>query len=295
MVEPSKSDATPSSPLAGSLPPPMPIDRPYYYKAALLPFPAQTAETSTDAANASASALGQQLRFIYPRNAARERSHRSSPRQTLFFGRISPTTLQASPAMALSPSAQATSPLARQLLRHVSSGLVAAAFHRPAPAISLPSAPRGADDVALAASHHQRLWPAPSPKGRPGAPRQGSGGQVHHAAPAMATIASVVTPPTNALTAATTHVVTRGPARPGLPAQGGGGKTHGAPAAAKARAVMRGPAPPARPKEGSGGKVHVVSPAAMSSASVLMRGPAPPGHPAEGAGGRGGSIHAIAS
>lgn len=204
---------------------------------------------------------------------------------------------QHSTAMALSPSAQATSPLARQLLRHVSSGLVAAAFHRPAPAISLPSAPRGADDVALAASHHQRLRPAPSPKGRPGAPKQGSGGQVH-AAPAMATIASAVMPPTNAVTAAaaTTHVVTRGPARPGLPAQGGGGgKTHGAPAAAKARAAMPGPAPPARPKEGSGGKVHVASPAAMSSASVLMRGPAPPGHPAEGAGGRGGSIHSISS
>ncbi|PWZ45054.1 hypothetical protein Zm00014a_021513 [Zea mays] len=199
--------------------------------------------------------------------------------------------------MALSPSAQATSPLARQLLRHVSSGLVAAAFHRPAPVISLPSVQRGADDVALAASHHQRLRPAPSPKGRPGIPRQGSGGQVHHAAPTMATIASAVMPPTNAVTASvvTTHMVTRGPARPGLPAQGGGGKTHGAPAAAKARAALRGPAPPARPKEGSGGKVHVVSPAAMSSASVLMRGPAPPGHPAEGAGGRGGSIHAISS
>ncbi|AQK41217.1 hypothetical protein ZEAMMB73_Zm00001d024447 [Zea mays] len=57
--------------------------------------------------------------------------------------------------MALSPSAQATSPLARQLLRHVSFGLVAAAFHRSAPTISRPSVPRGADDVALAASHHQ--------------------------------------------------------------------------------------------------------------------------------------------
>jgi hypothetical protein len=46
---------------------------------------------------------------------------------------------------------------------------------------------------------------APSPKGRPGAPRQGSGGHVH-AAPAMGTIA---------------RVVMRRPTPPGPPAQGG--------------------------------------------------------------------------
>ncbi|CAD6266052.1 unnamed protein product [Miscanthus lutarioriparius] len=211
--------------------------------------------------------------------------------------------------MALSPSAP-TSPLPRQLLRYVSSGLVAA-LHRPAPTISLPSAPRGVD---AAASEAQRLRAAsraaPSPKGRPGGPRQGSGGHVH-AVPAMATIgARVVTPmrrptppgtpsqgsggKTNAVTsAATTHVLMRGPAPPGRPAEGSGGKVYAVSPAATARVLMGGPARPGRPAEGSGGKVHAVSPAA--TASVLMRGPARPGPPAEGAGGRGGIIHAIAS
>ncbi|CAD6266054.1 unnamed protein product [Miscanthus lutarioriparius] len=96
--------------------------------------------------------------------------------------------------MALSPSSAPTSPLPRQLLRYASSQLVAA-LRRPAPIISLPSAPRGVDAAAVASPRLRaasRAAPAPSSKGRPGAPRQGSGGQVH-AAPAMATIARVVT------------------------------------------------------------------------------------------------------
>jgi len=164
----------------------------------------------------------------------------------------------------------------------VSSGLFAA-LHRPAPTISLPSAPRGVD---AAASEAQRLRAAsraaPSPKGRPGGPRQGSGGHVN-AAPAMATVAArVVTP-------------MRRPTPPGPPALGSGGRTNAVTTAATAAAhvVKRGPAPPGRPAEGSGGKVHAGSPAA--TARVLMRGPAPPGPPAEGAGGRGGIIHAVAS
>ncbi|KAG0522701.1 hypothetical protein BDA96_07G060300 [Sorghum bicolor] len=183
--------------------------------------------------------------------------------------------------MAYSPSSAPTSPLPRQLLRYVSSGLVAA-LHRPAPTISLPGAPRGVD-AAAAASQRLRVIvsrAAPSPKGRPAAPRQGSCGHVH-AAPAMATIAArVVTP-------------MRRPTPPGPPAQGSGGKVHAVSPAATATLLMRGPAPPSRPAEGSGGKVHAVSPAA--TARVLMRGPAPPGSPAEGAGGRGGIINAIPS
>ncbi|CAD6246847.1 unnamed protein product [Miscanthus lutarioriparius] len=178
--------------------------------------------------------------------------------------------------MALSPSAP-TSPLPRQLLRYVSSVLGVALDRRAPPTISLPSAPRGVDVAAVS----QRLQAAPSPKGRPGAPRQGSGGHVN-AAPAMATVAArVVTP-------------MRRPTPPGPPAQGSGGKIHAALAAATtARVVMRGPAPPGPPAQGRGGKVHAVSPAA--TARVLTRGPAPPGPLAEGAGGRGGIIHAIAS
>jgi len=186
--------------------------------------------------------------------------------------------------MALSPSSAPTSPLPRQLLRYASSGLVAA-LHRPAPTITLPGAPRGVD-AAAAASQRLRVivsrGAAPSPKGRPGAPRQGSGGHVHHAAPAMATIAARMAVPM------------RRPTPPGQPAQGGGGKVHAvSPAATTATVLMRGPAPPGRPAEGSGGKVHAVSPAA--TARVLTRGPAPPGSPAEGAGGRGGIINAIPS
>ncbi|CAD6246846.1 unnamed protein product [Miscanthus lutarioriparius] len=180
--------------------------------------------------------------------------------------------------MALSPSSAPTSPLPRQLLRYVSSQLVAA-LHRPAPIISLPSAPRGVD-AAASQLLRSASRAAPSPKGRPGAPRQGSGGQVHLAAPAMATIAARAVMPL------------RRPTPPGPPAQGSGGKIHTAPAAATARVVMRGPAPPGPPAQGSGGKVHAVSPAA-TAARVLMRGPAPPGPPAEGAGGRGGNIHAV--
>jgi len=160
----------------------------------------------------------------------------------------------------------------------------------PPTTISLPSAPRELDvDVDVAASQLLQAA-APSPKGRPGgAPRQGSGGHVHAAAPAaMATVASLVMP-------------SRQPTSPpaGPPAQGSGGKIHAAetqtPAGAARVVIMRGPAPPAGPPaQGTGGKFHAVSPAA-TAACVLMRGPAPPGPPAEGAGGRGGIIHAFAS
>lgn len=106
-------------------------------------------------------------------------------------------------AMPLSPSAPTTSPLPRQQLRYVPSQLIAA-LNRPSPFIAMPSAPRGVDAVAS-----QRLRAASrgaaSPKRRPGATRQGSGGQAH-SVPAMAT---------------TARVVIREPTSPGLPAQGG--------------------------------------------------------------------------
>jgi hypothetical protein len=143
--------------------------------------------------------------------------------------------------MALSPSAPA-SPLRRQLLRYVSSGLVAA-LHRPAPIISLPIAPRGVDAAAS-----QRLQTAsraaPSPKGRPGAPRQGSGGHVHAAAPALATIARMATPMRRPTLATIARMATpmRRPTPPDPPAQGSGGKTNAVTTATTAHMVIRGPA-----------------------------------------------------
>ncbi|RLM60765.1 hypothetical protein C2845_PM14G03900 [Panicum miliaceum] len=107
-----------------------------------------------------------------------------------------------------SPSSAPASPLPRhQLLRSVPSGLGVALNRAPAPpTISLARVPRGVDAAGASQLRAARRG-ASSPKGGPGSPAQGGGGEVH-AAPA----------------ASTARFVTRGPARPSSPAEGAGGR-----------------------------------------------------------------------